>query len=405
MSLQEPLYVEHTIPEEAGDQLPDSLLYSTSARIGGTGLDMVVAEALRASLAAGFLKRVYSYQHRDPGFPRELVSSLRWAPVRLLSFLSSPYYYAAKKRFLDQKVAAELRSGEYDFFHSWSGDCLKSLRVARELGIPSMLEIPTWHRHKGKRVGAVTRRERELEEAPWPKRLKEGLLINRSETLEEYELATTLMVQSKKAAETFRQEGFPAEKLFYLPRAVDASLFRPGPKPEIFRAVFAGALITRKGVHFLLEAWNRLNLKNAELILLGNVHREIRPYLAKYKLPNVKVIGFTDDLPGFFRSASVHIFPSTCEGSAKVTYEAAAAGLPQITTREAGDVVVDGLNGRVIPCDDVDALAGAIQEFHDSPDLLEEMGRAGRERVMKHFTWEQYRQRLLAAYRYTLSRV
>ena len=37
--------------------------------------------------------------------------------------------------------------------------------------------------------------------------------------------------------------------------------------------------------------------------------------------------------------STVHVFPSQCEGSAKVTYEAAACGLPQITTREAGDVV------------------------------------------------------------------
>ena len=43
-----------------------------------------------------------------------------------------------------------------------------------------------------------------------------------------------------------------------------------------------------------------------------------------------------------YRSAAVHIFPSTCEGSAKATYEAAACGLPQITTRESGDVVQDG---------------------------------------------------------------
>ena len=92
------------------------------------------------------------------------------------------------------------------------------------------------------------------------------------------------------------------------------------------------------------------------------------------------------------------------EGSAKTTYEAAACALAQITTRESGDVVEDGVNGVVIPPNDVDALAAAIQFLYDRPDLVRRYGAAGRERVLEQFTWDHFRERVLAAYRFAMDR-
>ena len=203
---------------------------------------------------------------------------------------------------------------------------------------------------------------------------------------------------SEKAAETFRVQGFPEEKLFYLPRGVDVDRFTPGERPPHFRAVFSGALIERKGVHHLLEAWHRLKLKDAELWLVGSVHAEIRPYLEKFADESIKVIGFAREPEKYLRQSTVHVFPSQCEGSAKVTYEAAACGLPQITTREAGDVVEDGVQGIIIPPADVDALAAAIQQLYDHPEIVERMSLAARERVVENFTWDHFRARLLDAY-------
>ena len=170
---------------------------------------------------------------------------------------------------------------------------------------------------------------------------KENLLLDRERFLEEYELADLLVVLSERAADTFRVQGFPEEKLYYLPRGVDVERFTPGEKPPVFRAIFSGALIERKGIHFLLEAWHRLNLKNAELWLVGSVHEEAKPHLEKFWRDNIRVVGFARDVENYLRQGTMHVFPSQLEGSAKVTYEAAACGLPQITTREAGDVVVD----------------------------------------------------------------
>jgi glycosyltransferase involved in cell wall biosynthesis len=391
--------------ETAARRLPKHLLYSIFARIGGSGLDTDAFETLRASSRGGFLGKAVAYDNRQTEIPAAKIHSLRWHPVRLLSSLDSPYYYGAKKKYLDWITSRHLATEKYDLFHSWSGDCLLSLREANKRGIPSVLEIPTWHRDRGRAKrgqNGVASSELKL---PWRKRWKEDLLLDRDRYLEEYDLATLILVLSERAAETFRVAGFDEERLFYLPRGVDVERFTPGERPAHFRAVFAGALIERKGVHHLLEAWNRLALKNAELWLVGSVHDEMKPYLRRFADDSVKVIGFASAPETYLRQSTVHIFPSQCEGSAKVTYEAAACGLPQITTREAGDVVEDGIQGIIVPPADVDTLAAAIQHLHDHPEIVERMGHAARQRVVDHFTWDHFRFRLLDAYEAAMQKV
>jgi glycosyltransferase involved in cell wall biosynthesis len=159
-----------------------------------------------------------------------------------------------------------------------------------------------------------------------------------------------------------------------------------------------GALINRKGVPLLLEAWRRLALPDAELWLAGHPHPEIQPLLQN--LPNnVKILGFVKNMPEIYRQCSVHIFPSELEGSAKSTYEAAASGLAQISTRESGDVVVDGKNGLIIPPNDTDALCAAILTLYQNPELVRRFGANGRQRVVESFTWDHFRLRLREAYR------
>jgi glycosyltransferase involved in cell wall biosynthesis len=164
------------------------------------------------------------------------------------------------------------------------------------------------------------------------------------------------------------------------------------------RAVFCGALIRRKGVHTLLEAWHTLSLPHAELTLVGSIHEEIKPYLAKFADRSVTALGFTRSVQDVFHQSDVHIFPSECEGSAKSVYEACAAGLAQITTLESGDVVQDGLNGLIVPSNDVRALSEAIRYLYNSPQRILQFGRAARRRAETQLTWEHFRQRLAQAY-------
>ena len=378
--------------------LPSHLLYSIFARIGGSGLDTDAFETLRASYRGGFLGKAIAYDNRQTEIPASLIHSLRLHPVRLISFLDRPYYYGAKKKYLDWITSRHLATGRYDLFHSWSGDCLRSLKVAKQRGIPSIVEIPTWHRDGGKEKVVRPKIAAPPEHGSSFEKWKNRLLLQRRRFIQEYELADLLLVLSEKAAKTFRVRGFPEQKLFYLPRGVDVERFKPGMRPEKFRAVFAGALIKRKGIQHVLEAWHRLNLSDAELWLVGFVHEEAKPFLEQFWRDNIRVIGFVREPENYLNQATIHVFPSQWEGSAKVTYEAAACALPQITTREAGDVVRDGVEGIIVKPGNVDAIAAALEHLYRHPETVEQMGSAARRRVVGNFTWDHFRTRLLDAY-------
>lgn len=378
--------------------LPKSLLYATSSGLGGTGLNTTSLEGVTASIEKGFLKRVLFFENDQKRVPECCLRSLNWHPVRALSHLESQRYYSAKKRYVSWIAERELKAGGYDFFHGWSGDCFRALIEARKQGVPCVIDIPTWHRNKGKAKSGETRTEREIrlgKKRSWLEQLE----ISRLEMLAEYDLADVILVPSKKSAETFLAAGVSEDKLHYVARGVDVERYRPGPVPDVFRVCFVGALIERKGVHLLLEAWKKLGLKDAELVLVGTVHEEMKRHLSDWSTGTVKVTGFTSSVQDELRNSAVFVFPSECEGFAKSTLEAAACGLPLIATEESGDAVLDGETGMVIPAGDVDALADALKWGSENRAALAEMGRKGRERVERFLTWDHYRMRLLHGYK------
>jgi glycosyltransferase involved in cell wall biosynthesis len=386
-----------TQPPPSPHALPRELLYATSSGIGGTGLDSTALEGVRAAHRSGSLTRAICFGSNSDALP---IHSLQLHPVRLLSRLPSEEYYAAKKRYVSRMAAAELRRYRYDFFHGWSGDCFDALIEARQQGLGCVIDIPTWHRNKGSLKPGETRAEREgrLSERTW-REWRSALPIGRVRMLAEYDLADRILVPSRKSAESFISAGVPEERLHYVSRGVDPERYSPGHQTDdIFRLIFVGALIQRKGVHHLLEAWKKLNLPRAELVLVGTLHQDVKAAFTAHATASVKHISFTSQVQDELRRSSVFVFPSECEGFAKATLEAAACGLPLITTEESGDALVDGVNGFLIPANDPDSLAAAIKTAHQKRDDLPAMGMKGRERVLRCLTWDHYRKRILHAY-------
>jgi glycosyltransferase involved in cell wall biosynthesis len=373
------------------------VLYATSARLGGSGLDVTSLQGALASHRAGILGSVHAYADQQQEIPSEKVHSAWLQPARLCSFLGSERYYGVKKQWLDRVVARVVAGRQHDFLHSWSGDAFRSLLAAVAAGIPSVLDIPTWHRNKGRAKPFVTKSEREGERLRGLAGLSRRLLVSRQQVLMEYELATLLLMPSVCSAATFRAAGLSADRLHYVGRGVDVAKFCPSEPAERLRFVFVGALIRRKGVHRILEAWRRLGWRHAELVLVGAVHDELRGELRE--LPaGVTLTGFVKDVGAVLSGAAAFVFPSECEGFAKATLEAAACGVPLIATRESGDAVVDGQTGWLVPADDAEALAGAMAAVAGDRDEAARRGREARQFVERHFTWDHYRRRVLAAY-------
>jgi glycosyltransferase involved in cell wall biosynthesis len=225
----------------------------------------------------------------------------------------------------------------------------------------------------------------------------------------EYAVADRIIVPSIFVAETFSQQGIGLEKLDVVPYGVDISRFTTRTdrchnwekeKNENFRILCVGSVSLRKGVHYLLSAFDNLKLPASELIMLGEVNRQFVAKLeSRARNQKVRFLGTVPqlELRKFYENASMLVLPSLCEGSAMVIYEAMAAGLPVITTPNAGSIVRDGEDGFIVPASDVLALEERIHWMYEHPEERIEMGQSAAERV-KEFTWERYGERLLQLY-------
>src|SRR5205085_10141766 len=115
----------------------------------------------------------------------------------------------------------------------------------------------------------------------------------------------------------------------------------------------------------------------------------------------VELWGRRDDMPEVLAQAHVACLPSYLEGLPKSLIEAAACGLPIVTTDVPGcrEVVRHGDNGLLVPARDSVALADAIRFMYESPERRAEMGRAGRSTVLDDFDQRIVFDKTFAVYR------
>lgn len=170
---------------------------------------------------------------------------------------------------------------------------------------------------------------------------------------------------------------------------------RPPRSPGPLRVLTAGQVGLRKGSPYVAEA-ARLLGGSARFRMVGpcNLSEAIRKKLAL----SVEIAGIIPRaaMAEEYRWADIFLLPSICEGSATVVYEALAAGLPVITTENAGSVVRDGIEGFVVPLRDSPAIAQAIEKLTMDDQLRAEMSVNALRRAAE-FTVEKYGERLLAA--------
>ena len=377
------------------------VVYSIPTRIGASGLGVDSFEALKGIHARGYLKRVVAYKNWQKEIPSSFFRSLGIGPYKIFSNLPARYYYPMKMKALDRVAVRVLRKGA-DLFHGWSGSSLRSLRYCREEGILSFMENPAPHVRYGEEI---FRSEYDALGTRWKKtpELFPGFFgFSLGDQQEEYDTARYLILESEFTRDTFLAQGFPASKLVVLPRGVDTVRFRPpeGPRPDRpFRVVFFGPLGVRKGARYLLDAWSKLKLRDAELVMLGSVQADLQPVVERFAAadPTIRLVGFVKDYARFYHDSSVFVLPSLSEGSAKTTYEAMACGLPVIVTPNAGSVARDGEDGFLVPPRDSDALQEKLRKLYEDRGMREAMGRNARKRA-EMFTWDAHRKELLAVY-------
>jgi glycosyltransferase involved in cell wall biosynthesis len=191
--------------------------------------------------------------------------------------------------------------------------------------------------------------------------------------------------------------GIPRERSAVVPYGMNPKLLELQPQPQPGRVLFVGTVELRKGIHYLAMAAEQLAAKKiqCEFRVAGNVSPEIA---RRAECRHLNFLGRVprERMAEEYRQADVFVLPSLAEGSAEVTYEALAAGLPVITTRAAGSVVRDGIEGCIVPERDADALAEAIEELVEDRALRDRTAVAARKRAWD-YTLEKYGERLVNA--------
>lgn len=166
--------------------------------------------------------------------------------------------------------------------------------------------------------------------------------------------------------------------------SVDCERFQPQEpdtaQPHPFRVLHASHMNLIKGVGYLLDAWCRLDLAQAELQLAGPIEPELNPILQRFPSASIRTLGFVSDTPGLFRQADLFVSPSVADLHPYTVLEAMASGLPVLVSDRCGlsTLIEEGVQGFVYPHDDPQALAGHIRWFYDHPEACRTLGAEAR---------------------------
>ena len=230
-----------------------------------------------------------------------------------------------------------------------------------------------------------------------------GRLLNRPHSF--------TIVQNPEDRSLLERSGVPATHLRLIRGAgVDTRIFYPmTPLSEPVCIVLASRMLWDKGVGEFVEAARRLTATgvNARFVLVGDPDLANPASVPESTLRGwhgqhgVEWWGRRDDMPSVLQAAHIACLPSYREGLPKSLLEAAACGLPIVTTDAPGcrEVVRDGVNGLLVPVRDAAALAAALKKLIDDAQLRRNMGEQSRLRAEAEFGLETVIAQTLAVYR------
>jgi len=349
----------------------------------------------------GALKTIYS------GYPlfKLKKESLPKQSVKTFPYLHAPYMRFAPRytpaRFLwewqdrvwfDRFVAGQLP--ECDVFCGLSGSGLHSGRRAKFRGAKYVCDRGSAHIRVQDRI---LREEFELQGIPYPG--VDPRIIMREE--EEYEAADLITVPSAFAMNTFLEAGVPRRKMRLATYGVDLGMFHActARQPDDFNVVFVGGLSVRKGIRYLLDAFQQLQCKNKRLTLVGTVLPEMEATInALRHNPRIQVRGHVpqEKLKEILSASHALVLPSVEDGLGLVQVQALACGCPVIATQNTGaqDVFTDGKEGFIVPIRDAAVIAERLQRLADDPELSTTMSQAAVQRVKSISGWDRYGDRM-----------
>ncbi|WP_326599271.1 glycosyltransferase family 4 protein [Streptomyces sp. NBC_01803] len=229
-------------------------------------------------------------------------------------------------------------------------------------------------------------------------------------------LPTVLTVSGCSRREIVEDFAVPAHRVHVVPIGADARVFHPDPAtPKV-----PGRIVTTssadaplKGLVHLIEALAKLRTEHPRAHLLVVGHRPatgpVADAMDRFGLHRAVEFrkGISDEeLAALVRGAEIACVPSLYEGFSLPAAEAMASGTPLVATTGGAIPEVAGPDGETclaVPPGDADALAAALARLLGDEELRSRIARAGRDRVLRRFTWEQAARATAEHYRAALA--
>ena len=283
------------------------------------------------------------------------------------------------------RLASRLRSTSVDILHTQNTGCEEMPVAARWAGLPRVLG--TFH------VDSTYDLER----------VRSGLTHRVLEWYSNRSLHRAIAVSEATKRDWMRRTGIAAKRVVTIHNGIDPDDFRRRQPIESARGQLGlprdavvlgglGRLDPAKGFGDLVEALALLHTEFPQLYVAiagaGPLRESLAALAAARSVASRFILlGFQPDVNLVLDACDVFVLPSLCEALPFALLEAMAHELPAVGTGVGGvpEVIVPGETGFVTPPRDPQALAAALRPLVASAQLRERLGRAGRERVQRHF--------------------
>lgn len=167
-----------------------------------------------------------------------------------------------------------------------------------------------------------------------------------------------------------------------------------------FVFIFVGRIVADKGINELVSAFSKLSkeVRDVDLLLVGPEEHDLNP-ISDSSIWEIKAnkrihaVGKQIDIRPYLKASDTMTFPSYREGFGMVLIEAAAMNVPSISSDIIGcnEIIIDGVNGKLIPSKDSDSLYEAMKWFYEHKDAEVKQMQAGARKLVE----DRYEQKMV----------